>query len=397
MAVITLFGLWSTSTMDASGTGGLKGGALVVKPEASTPARAPVPVDTAAPSSLAAPSVPLGHPNDDKPLEIKPSHYANVWGREPWEEENRRNLELHNLPTNDWLVWARGIVDRCDLSPPPEAGEDITIVTALLDLGRGKSDSGSFKRPITVYTQRLQQIMNCGFPMVIFLPHELRSHLTVDETRVKIIDFNITDLQTYFPYWERLQKIRTCPLQKAQGEYVGYLKTAPQSILPGYNPLVMSKVMLLRDAAKSNPWHTKYHLWLDAGHPSGPQLRPGKMKAFTSRMDKMLVTYWPYGTTTEVHGMTDKAMHMYLGTSKDPMQIVRGGVFGGTLPYITCVSRVYLRALHTTLSEGYLGTEENILAIIYKHFPELFIGFDNDSLGNHGDNNALFQLNQREG
>ena len=123
---------------------------------------------------------------------MQPSHYANVWGREPWEEEvwllawrimnqhtytlfvghacppplgmgrsstgacllsgqNRRNLELHNLPTNDWLVGARGIVDRCDLSPPPEAGEDITIVTALLDLGRGKSDSGSFKRPITVY------------------------------------------------------------------------------------------------------------------------------------------------------------------------------------------------------------------------------------------------------
>jgi hypothetical protein len=71
VAVITLFGLWSTSTMDASGTGGLKGGALVVKPEASTQARAPVPVDTAAPSSLAAPSVPLDHPNDDKPLEIK--------------------------------------------------------------------------------------------------------------------------------------------------------------------------------------------------------------------------------------------------------------------------------------------------------------------------------------
>ena len=80
----------------------------------------------------------------------QPTHYANVWGREPWEETNRRNLELHNLPTNDWLVGARQVVDRCDLSPPPEAGEDITIVTALVDLGRGKSDSGSFKRPITV-------------------------------------------------------------------------------------------------------------------------------------------------------------------------------------------------------------------------------------------------------
>jgi hypothetical protein len=37
--------------------------------------------------------------------------------------------------------------------------------------------------------------------MVIYLPRELQSHLTVDATRVKIVDFNITNLQSYFPYW----------------------------------------------------------------------------------------------------------------------------------------------------------------------------------------------------
>ncbi len=51
--------------------------------------------------------------------------------------------------------------------------------------------------------------------------------------------------------------------------------------------------------------------WLDAGHPSGPSLRPDRIKTFTSRMQTgMMVTYWPYGTSTEVHGMADKAMHM---------------------------------------------------------------------------------------
>lgn len=37
------------------------------------------------------------------------------------------------------------------------------------------------------------------------------------------------------------------------------------------------------------------------------------------------MTHWPYGTTTEVHGFTDKAMHMYMNMKEDPMQIVRGG------------------------------------------------------------------------
>jgi hypothetical protein len=107
-------------------------------------------------------------------------------------------------------------------------------------------------------------------------------------------------------------------------------------------------------------------------------------------------THWPYGTNTEVHGMTDKAMHLYIGTQDDPLIIVRGGIFGGTLPYIECVLKAYIIALHRTLSDGYLGTEECVWAMIFARFPHLFAGFDNNSLGNHGDNCASFQKNNME-
>jgi hypothetical protein len=33
-----------------------------------------------------------------------------------------------------------------------------------------------------------------------------------------------------------------------------------QARLPEYNPLVMSKLFLLRDAARINPWGARYHL-----------------------------------------------------------------------------------------------------------------------------------------
>ena len=43
-------------------------------------------------------------------------------------------------------------------------------------------------------------------------------------------------------------------------------------------------------------------------------MRPDKIKAFTSRMqNKFFATMWPYGTQSEVHGMTDKAFHMVCG------------------------------------------------------------------------------------
>lgn len=138
-------------------------------------------------------------------------------------------------------------------------------------------------------------------------------------------------------------------------------------------------------------------MWMDAGHLCAGGLSPDKMNMYRRHMNKgMLVTHWPYGTTTEVHGLTDKAMHLYIGTADDPLIIVRGGIFGGQLPYIECVLKAYMIALHQTLSDGYMGTEECIWAIIFARFPHLFAGFDNNSLGNHGDNCASFQKNVME-
>lgn len=32
-------------------------------------------------------------------------------------------------------------------------------------------------------------------------------------------------------------------------------------------------------------------------------------------------THWPYGTQSEVHGLTDKAMHIYVATKVDPLRV----------------------------------------------------------------------------
>lgn len=95
------------------------------------------------------------------------------------------------------------------------------------------------------------------------------------------------------------------------------------------------------------------------------------------------------------------------------------------MQYIDAVTEVYELALAQTLGDGYLGTgacpapppvtvvvrrtrsvphvphvtvpgrvlghaeccaEENILAMIYARFPQLFAGYDNNMHGLHGDN-----------
>lgn len=165
--------------------------------------------------------------------------------------------------------------------------------------------------------------------MVVFMPYEFKEHLHIKDDRVTIVHFQSSDIQNYFPYYDRVQEVRTSPLWKAQADHVGWLAKSPQASLPGYDPLVMSKVMLLRDAEAMNPYRTKYFLFVDSGHMCAGAQDPEFMNVYTEHMDRgYLVTHWPYGTNSEVHGFTDKAMHEYVGTSNDPLRIVRGGVFG---------------------------------------------------------------------
>ena len=56
---------------------------------------------------------------------------------------------------------------------------------------------------------------------------------------------------------------------------------------------------------------------------------------------------------------------------------------------------MYELALAESLSDGYMGTEENIFAMAYARFPELFAGYDNNQWGDHGDNCAIFNHQSR--
>jgi hypothetical protein len=65
----------------------------------------------------------------------------------------------------------------------------------------------------------------------------------------------------------------------------GWLSSAPQASLEYYNPLVMSKLRLTRDAARWNPFHTDAFLWIDGAHncndPTG--IEPTKMPCVSPR------------------------------------------------------------------------------------------------------------------
>jgi len=347
------------------------------------------------------------------------SLYKQAHGKERFQIEGLETMQLHTTPNGAWLPHVReAYAKHCpgaagSKSPQvPRPGQhrpkskldvdtSITVVTTLLDLKREHASMGQFTRPFKYYTDSLQRLVDQGFPMVIFAPKSVQEVIQVKPhaARVHWVDFDVERLKSYFPYWERVQEVRTSPVYLAQAKAVGYLDNSPQKQQEAYNPLVMSKVMLLRDAARLNPFGSEQLLFIDAAHMCAGNLRPGKMPLFKRRMNEgFLVTSWPYGTgeNSDVHGMPDRAMHVYMGTQQDPFKIVRGGLLGGRPNDIECFAKAYQLILWGTLQDGYMGTEENALALTAKWLPGLVSNFDNNSLGTHGDNCAAFEANERE-
>ena len=135
--------------------------------------------------------------------------------------------------------------------------------------------------------------------MVVFMPYAFREHLRIKDDRVTIIHMPAGDINNYFPYFDRVQQIRTSDLWIKQAKYLGWLIKSPQATLPGYDPLVMSKAFMLRDAAELNPYRTKYFVFVDSGHMCAGAQDPQYMDVYTDHMDKgYLVTHWPYGSNT---------------------------------------------------------------------------------------------------
>jgi hypothetical protein len=73
---------------------------------------------------------------------------------------------------------------------------------------------------------------------------------------------------------------------------------------------------------------------------------------------RFFATLWPYNSQVEVsqslssvdmnkkpcmflkvHGFVDKAMRVYMNQTDGPLHVVRGGIFGGTLPYVSSLQR----------------------------------------------------------
>lgn len=245
---------------------------------------------------------------------------------------------------------------------------DLTLVTALFDLGRGEMDT-SFARSFDHYKECFSRLLKLNnFPMIIYCDPSLESFIWQYRSKdnTSLIFKTLDDLKN-FPFFNEVQKIRTDPDWLNQA---GWLAESTQARLELYNPLVMSKQFFLNDATLYNSFNTNYFLWIDAGISNTVNIEQYLNDSFEIKikkyLNKMLYICFPYDGTVEVHGFDKQKLNEYAG--EETKWVARGGIFGGSKHSINHINDIYYSILHDSIKNGYMGTEESIFTIItYKH------------------------------
>ena len=248
----------------------------------------------------------------------------------------------------------------------------MTLVTAILDLGRGEIASWG-RRPYALYTTGLAQLLSRYRDVPVIVHVTAEDEPLVWRTRrrdnTRVVPTTRATLGA-LPWYGRVDAIRTSPSWADRAEW---LRESPQRLLDGYLALVLAKLRWLCDAATANPFGTERFVWMDGGLPRNPSYAHLSRRGFVRGLDieRFRVLTVPYTTNEEIHGFDRRACAQYCGT-EFVSWIVRGGLFGGTGAAVAEVSELYDALVDETLAHGHLGTEETLLTILAHRHPTLF-------------------------
>lgn len=248
--------------------------------------------------------------------------------------------------------------------------KNITLVTALFDLGRGDLESG-FNRSFAHYIESFTKLLVVDYPMVIYCEESLQETIwkyrKPENTTVMV---KTLDYLREFPFYDQVQTIRNDPEWLNRS---GWLHDSTQAKLELYNPLVMMKQFMLNDSSLHAHFGTKYYLWVDAGiantigEPSS-YFDDDFERRIIPDLNKMLYLAFPYDGDVEVHGFEKTEMDRMAG--KKTEFVCRGGIFGGTKHSINAINDIYYGLLNDAFSQNLMGTEESIFTIIAYKYPD---------------------------
>jgi hypothetical protein len=245
-----------------------------------------------------------------------------------------------------------------------------TIVTGIWDIKRDGLTEG-WNRNFEHYLKNLENLLKTDDNIIIFIEEQYKDF--VEQRRKKentlIVVKELSWFKSNEEIYNKIQEIRTNPEWYNQS---GWLVDSTQAKLEMYNPLVMSKMFLLNDAAILDPFNSTHLVWIDGGITNtvheGYFWKDGIVKKLDKYFDKFSFVCFPYDGKVEIHGFEYNAICRYAGAEVN--RVARGGIFGGPKKDIANINSIYYSLLYETLQAGLMGTEESIFTIMTYKYPE---------------------------
>jgi hypothetical protein len=248
----------------------------------------------------------------------------------------------------------------------------VTLITGLWDLGRNGLTEGWSRSYENHYLKKFEELLKIENNLIIFGDSDLEKFVWErrDQSNTQFITKDLNWFKTN-EFYDKIQKIRSNPDWSNQ---VGWLSESTQARLEMYNPLIMCKMFLLHDAKIMDKFDSDYLFWIDAGLTntvhSGYFTQDNVIDKLPEYINKFTFITFPYETTTEIHGFTFDNICEFAGAKVN--KVARGGFFGGPKDTISEANNLYYQLLSTTLSSGYMGTEESIFSIMLYKYPMVF-------------------------
>ena len=251
-----------------------------------------------------------------------------------------------------------------------------TIVTGIWDIKRDELSEG-WSRTFQHYLNNLEKLLKVDDNMIIYIEEKYKNF--VEERRKKENTMIIVRELGWFKdnnvIYDNIQKIRINPEWYNQS---GWLVDSTQAKLEMYNPIVMSKMFLLNDAAILDPFNSENIVWVDGALTNtvheGYFWKDNVISKFTKYLNKFSFVCFPYDGKVEIHGFKYDEMCKY--SEGIVNKVARGGIFGGPKSLISRINEIYYGLLNETLAKGLMGTEESLFTIMTYKYPELIQYFE---------------------
>lgn len=246
-------------------------------------------------------------------------------------------------------------------------GVNITLVTAIYDIGRDKWSN--YAMSYNTYLWWMRNLLFLDSNLVVYTEKKFedeilkyRKQVDPNLEKTKLIIQELTEIDGYKLYYEPLKKLME------SGEFKKKIHfQVPEMTEPLYNVIMFSKMSCILDSYQKNYFNSDLYVWMDAGgmrndNPVKNIKWPNLDKI--NKLDNTKTTFFSHHSTVRVGDHEQHALSQ--------MRFIQGGSFFVPKNNVGQLYNDFKNVVFDVISKGYVGSDEKIFDITYLKNPNFY-------------------------